>query len=137
MATSTRFSVVARNAKVDAVTALIGAGGRLKIYSGAQPSSPDAALSGQTLLADLALSATPFAPASNGVAIANAITQDSSADNTGTAAWFSVQKSDGTRIFEGSVGTSDANLILSSLAIVAGGVVSVASLTYTEFLEAD
>lgn len=137
MATSTRLSTAARNAATDAVTALIGSGGKLKIYSGAQPTNPNTALGSQVKLAELALSSTPFAAASSGTAAANAITSDSSADATGTASWFSITTSADVRVFEGSVGTSDANLILGTLSIVAGGTVAVSSLTITGILEAD
>ena len=137
MATSTRLSVAARNAAADAVTALIGASGFLDIYDGTQPTNPDTALGAQVKLAHLPLSADAFADAVNGVATANAITDDAAADATGTASWFTVTKSDGTRIWEGSVGTSAANLIVPTTSFVAGVAIGVSSLTYTQVLEAD
>ena len=107
--------------------------GSLRIYSGTPPANGDAALSGNTLLANLAFGATVFGAASNGVATANAITADSSADATGTASFFRALESDGTTVvFQGTVGTSGAELNLSSLSIVAAGNVSVSSLTYTQ-----
>lgn len=136
MATSTRLSAAARNAATDAVTATLGASGFLDIYSGTQPTNPDTAHS-ETLLAHLALSADAFGDSVAGVATANAISNDTSADNTGTASWFSLTTSGGTRKIEGSVGTATANLILATTAIVAGAIVSVTSLTYTTVLEAD
>jgi hypothetical protein len=67
------------------------------------------------------------------VATANAITSDSSADNTGTATFFRVLESDLTTVvFQGSVGTSGAELNLSSVSVIAGGPVSVSALTYTQ-----
>lgn len=137
MATSTRLAAAARNAAADAITALIGANGRLKIYDGSQPTDPDTALGAQVLLANLALSADAFADAASGVSTANAITDDSSADATGTATWFSLTTSGGTRIIDGSVGTSGANLNLNTTSIVAGAAVGVSSLTLTQLLEAD
>jgi hypothetical protein len=87
----------------------------------------------QTLLAELRWNATAFGAASSGVATANAITADTSADNTGTATWFRALKSDGTTVvFDGSVGTSGADLNLNSTAISAGATVSVTAFTYTE-----
>ncbi len=83
-------------------------------------------------LAELALSSTAFAAASAGSKTAAAITADSSADATGTATWFTLVKSDGTtRVLDGSVGTSGANLNLNSVAISAGATVSVTSLAVT------
>ena len=137
MATSTRIAATVRNAIVDAATALIGASGFLDIYDGAQPTNPDTALGAQVKLARLPLSADAFADAAAGVGTANAITDDSSADATGTAAWFAITTSGGTRLIEGSVGTSGANLNLNTVSIVAGAIVSVTSFTLTGLLEAD
>lgn len=121
-----------RNRAADAVCARAN-NGSLRIYSGTAPADANAALSGNTLLANLAMSATAFAAAASGVATANAITADSSADATGTATFFRVLESDGTTVvFQGTVGTTGAELNLSSVAIVAGGNVAVSSLTYTQ-----
>ena len=121
-----------RSRAADAVTARAN-NGRLRIYSGTVPADANAALSGNTLLADLTFGATAFGAAANGVATANAITADSSADNTGTATFFRVLESDLTTVvFQGTVGTSGAELNLSSVSIIAGGPVSVSALTYTQ-----
>ena len=116
----------------DAVTARCN-NGSLRIYSGTPPANAGAALSGNTLLANLAFGATAFGAASNGVATANAITSDTSADNTGTATFFRALESDGTTVvFQGTVGTSGAELNLNTTSIVQLGTVSVTSLTYTQ-----
>ncbi len=121
-----------RSRAADAVTARAN-NGRLRIYSGTVPADANAALSGNTLLADLTLGGTAFAAAASGVATANAITADSSADNTGTATFFRVLESDLTTVvFQGTVGTSGAELNLSSVSVIAGGPVSVSALTYTQ-----
>jgi hypothetical protein len=110
--------------------------GYLRIYSGTQPANADTALSGNTLLAELRFGATAFGSSSNGVATANATTQDSSADNTGTPTWFRALKSDGTTVvLDGTAGASGCDLNLSNLnagQIIAGGAVSVTSLTVTQ-----
>jgi hypothetical protein len=132
MALTPKLANNAASAAADAVTALLN-NGYLRIYDGSQPATADTAVSTQVLLAELRFGATAFGAASNGVSTANAITSDSSADNTGTAAWFRALKSDGTTpVFDGSVGTSGANLNLNSVAISAGAAVSVSSLTYTQ-----
>ena len=131
MAKATRHAVAARNAAANAITALIGASGFLDIYDGTQPTNPDTALGAQNLLAHLALTADAFADAVSGVSTANAITEDASANASGTATWFSLTTSAGTRILDGTVGTSDANLILVTTAIVATQPVEVTALTYT------
>jgi len=85
------------------------------------------------LLAELTFGNPAFGASVAGVATANAITGDTTADNTGTATWFRALKSDGTTvIFDGSVGTSGANLNLNSVAISAGAAVSVSSFSYTQ-----
>jgi hypothetical protein len=85
------------------------------------------------LLAELRFNATSAPAASAGVLTFNAFTADSSADATGTAAWFRALKSDGsTVVFDGSVGTSGANLNLNSVAIQSGAAVSVSAFTYTQ-----
>lgn len=120
-------------ASVNAVTALLNSG-FLQIFTGAQPAL-NGALTG-TLLASLTFSATAFpaATASAGTvtATANAITSASAAA-TGTAGYFALLKSDGTTVVAtGSVGTSGADLNLSTLSITAGQTVSCSSFLITE-----
>jgi hypothetical protein len=132
MATNPKRSNAAVNAAADAVCPLVN-NGYLRIYNGTQPATADTAISTQTLLAELRFNTTAFGAASAGVATANALTADSSADNTGTASWFRALKSDGTSaVFDGSVGTSSADLVLNSVSISAGASVSVTAFTYTE-----
>lgn len=132
MALNPKRSNAAANAACDAMAALLN-NGYLRIYSGTQPATADTALSGNTLLAELRFGATAFGSAAAGVATANAITSDSSADATGTATFFRALKSDGSSVvYDGSVGTSSADLVLGSTSIVSGAAVAVTSLTLTE-----
>lgn len=106
--------------------------GKLRIYSGAVPATADTALSGNTLLAELTMGATAFGAASSGVKSANAITEDSVADNTGTATFYRLLKSDGSTVIDqGSVGTSGAELNLNTTSIVAAAAVQVSSFSKT------
>ena len=134
MANAPSITTAARNAAADAVVDLVdvGGAGSLRIYSGTAPADANAALSGNTLLAQLTMSATAFGSASSGVATAAAITQDSSADATGTATFFRVLSGGGTVVMQGEVGTSGSDLNLNSTAISAGAAVSVSSFTYTQ-----
>ena len=118
-----------RNAMLDAITTFAGGSALLRIYDGSRPATGGAAT---TLLAELTCNAT-FAPgASGGVLTLNAITQDSSANATGTATWFRLVKSDGTtHVFDGNVGTSGSDLNLNSTSITSGSAVSVTSATIT------
>lgn len=134
MANNPKRSNAAASAAADAVVDLAD-NGYIRIYDGSQPANANTAVSGQTLLAELRFGATAFGAASNGVATANAITSDSSANATGTASWFRVLKSDGSSVlWDGSVGTSSADLVLNTVSIVIGGVVSITAMTYTESL---
>lgn len=127
-----------RSRACDAITARLN-NGYLRIYSGARPATANAALSGNTLLAELRYGATAFGAASNGVANANAMTADSSADATGTATFFRTFESDGsTVVFDGTVQTAaptgaagEAVLQLPTTSIAAGVSVSITSHSFT------
>lgn len=131
MASNIKIAVATRNALGDAIISALGNGALLDIYDGTQPAGPGTAVTSQTKLGTLT-GGSPFAPAtSSGVITANALTQDSSADATGTATWYRLKTSGGTAIIDGSVGTSNADLILNTTSIVSGGPISVSSFTYT------
>lgn len=119
-----------RNAMLDLFTDNLD-GGTLRIYDGTPPANVSAGLSGNTLLAQLALGGTAFAPASGGVATANAITADASADATGTATFFRLHDSGGTARLQGSASATGGggDLQLGTASITAGLQVSVTSLT--------
>jgi hypothetical protein len=132
MALQPRLPAATANAAMDAAIGNVANSGKLRIYDGTQPATGDTAISTQNLLAELTLNADAFPAASGGVLTANAITQDSAADATGTATWFRLLQSDGsTKIIDGSVGTSSADLVLGSTAIQVGAAVQVTSLTFT------
>ena len=123
---ATRTSLTSRNASLTAMATRLNSG-ILRIYTGSQPATPETAASG-TLLAECTLNATS-GTVTNGVFTAGAITQDSSANNSGTAGWFRVFQSDGTTVeFDGLAG---AELTMANYNIVAGGTVSITALTYT------
>jgi len=130
MANNVKVAVARRNAMIDNCLGNANSG-KLRIYDSTgtgQPATADTAVTTQQLLAELTMNATAFAAASSGSATANAITDDTSADNTGTATWFRLLKSDGTTpILDGSVGTSGCDLNLSTTSIVTGVDVSVTS----------
>jgi choline-glycine betaine transporter len=124
------YDVSIRNAMLDAITTRAGSSALLRIYDGSRPATGGTAT---TLLAELTCNAT-FAPsASSGVLTLNSITQDSSANATGTATWFRIVKSDGTTfVLDGSVGTSGSDLNLTTTSIVATQPVSITSFVITE-----
>jgi hypothetical protein len=130
MALSTQISTASRSAACDAITALIGASATVKIYTGSAPTHTSDAATG-TLLGTLTMSATPFGAASSGVATANSITSDTSADASGTAGYFRVSTSGGTVIFQGTCGTASTNMVFDNATIVAGGTIAITSMTLT------
>lgn len=117
------------NNRLDQVTAFAGSAALLRIYDGVRPAFGGTAT---TLLAEL-VCGSPFAPAATaGTLTAGAISDDASADASGTATWFRVVQSNGTTaVIDGDVGTSGADLNLSSTGIVAGGTVSITSFVIT------
>jgi len=134
MALNPKVSAARRKAMLDTITTACNSG-KLRIYSGAQPTDADTAIGAQVMLAELTMNATSFngpaAVASTSYIItANAITAAASAAATGTAAWFRIWDSLGTTpMLDGTVGTASTDLIINSTAISAGAAVSASSLT--------
>lgn len=129
------LTTAVRNARMDAITTATGNAALLRIYdaTGGAPANANAAIGSCVLLAELTCG-TPFgAGAASGALTAGAITQDSSANATGTAAFFRLYKADGTTVIaQGACGTSGAELNLNTLSIVSGGPVQVTSLVWTD-----
>jgi len=111
---------VAVNAEADAL-ALLANNGYIRIKTAAD-----------LQLAELRFGDPAFPAAAAGVLTANAITPDAEADNTGVATKYEAYQSDGTtKLWTGTVGTADADLILNSVEIQAGAEVSITSLEHT------
>lgn len=120
-----------RNNMLDEITTRAGTSALLRIYDGTRPATGGTAT---TLLAELTCNATAFAAAaSGGVLTLNAITDDTSANATGTATWFRIVQSNGTtHVLDGNVGTSGSDLNLNTTSITSGDNVAVSSFTITE-----
>lgn len=131
MANNLKLSNAAVNAEADALSVLLD-NGYLRIYDGTQAATADTAIGAQVLLAELRFNSDSAPSATAGVLDFNAIVQDSSANNSGTASWFRALKSDGTSVmFDGTVGTSGCDMTIATTAIVAGAIVGVTSFTFT------
>ena len=132
MASDVRFSTAALNAFLDTINTTLGTSAKLRFYSGTKPANADTALSGNTVLAELALS-TPneFGAAASRVITAAAITTDASADATGTATFASLLTSANVRVVDLTVGEAadSADITVNSKSFVAGASVAVTSLT--------
>lgn len=139
MALNPFFSDTYTKASLDAGNALANAG-KLRVYSGAQPTDANTALGAQTMLGEFTMNATAFgasvasgtAPTRSAVATANAISNIVAAA-TGTAAFFRLLKSDGTTVlFDGTVGTSGCDLNLTDITLTIGETMSVSSFTVSQ-----
>lgn len=106
-----------------------GAGaGKVRIYNGSRPATGGTVT---TLLAELTLS-DPCGTVSNGVLTFSAITQDASADQTGTATWARIVDSDNNFVMDMNVATSGAELNFATVSFVAGAVIQITSFAITE-----
>lgn len=125
------FPTAVRNTVLDAITTYAGGSCLLKIFSGTRPATGGTET---TKLAQLTCNAT-FAPAaSSGVLTLNSISSDTSADATGTASWFRINRSDGTTVvMDGAVTATGGggDMTLDDVNIVLGGTVAVTSATIT------
>ena len=115
------------------------AGATIQGRTGAQPADPDTVVSGTNLFT-LTCSATAFGAAADaapgGIKTANAITDDTSADATGTLGYMRASSSNAADTplddhIDGEAGTSGADWNFNTLAIVAAATVSATSWTTT------
>lgn len=127
-------TAVKNSALTDIKTAIdAGAGaGTIKFYTAPMPTLPSDAITTQTLLGTLTFS-DPCGTVSAGTFTAAAITQDASADATGTAAWARVADSTGATVADvdvtniGGGGTAQLNTVN----VVLGGPILISSFTIT------
>lgn len=100
------------------------AGGTIKIYTGTQPTLASDAVNPvtQKLLGTLTF-ADPCGTVATGALTMSAITQDSSADDTGTATWARIADSAGNTVMDVNVSVTGGGgaLQLNTTSIVAGG----------------
>jgi len=85
-----------------------------------------------TLLFECNFSNPAFGNAAAGVATANAISDDTSANNSGTAAVGRLRDRDNATVAEFTIGTAGADLILNTTSITAGDRVGISSATVTQ-----
>lgn len=112
---------------VTAIDAGSGAG-TIKIYSGTIPTDAATAITSQVLLGTLTFS-DPCGTIANNALTMDAITQDSSADATGTAAWARIADSAGVTVMDINVTTTGGGgaLTLNTTNIVIGGPILITS----------
>ena len=126
MASNLKYSNGTRNAQQNGLITYAGSGALINIYSGSQPANANTAISGQTLLVTLTVSGS-FGTDSNGTITLSTVT-NGTAVATGTASFFRITQSNGsTVVMDGSVATSDADLVLNNTSIATGQVVSISA----------
>src|SRR5437868_2451913 len=86
-----------RNAILQDIIDEAGANAILEFRSGSKPANAAASRTG-TVLASMALGATPFGTPSGGAVSKNGTWQDASADATGTLGYWTLYKSNGTTV---------------------------------------
>lgn len=127
-------STTVRNAKLDAVETTVGTGPILTIRTGAQPANCGAANSG-TVLATITCPSDWAAAASGGVKAKSGTWQDTSADNSGTAAHWRLHDSTATTCHLQGTCTATGgggDMELDSTSITAGQTVTVTTFTLNE-----
>lgn len=138
MALNTKISNAVAIAMCDACVDLIDSHatnpGYVEIRSGTQPASVDATAGG-TVLASITYNDPAFggasdaAPGGQAAADTSPTLQDTSANASGTAAWFRVYSAEPTARIDGEVGTSGADMNLDNTSINVGQTVTLTSHT--------
>lgn len=125
------FAVTLRNNMLAQITTALDAGAGaalIRIYDGVRPATGGTAT---TLLAELTCTDPSAAAPASGVLTFSAITQDASANATGTATWFRMVDSAAVFVMDGNVAVSGSDLNLTTTSIVATQPVSITSATIT------
>lgn len=109
-----------------------GAAGQILIYTGTKPASPDIAPTSCTLLGTLTLS-YPCGVVGTRALTFSKVTEDDSADASGTAAWARIQTSAGVAVIDvdASLTSGTAFLKMNTLSIVQTGPIRITSMMMT------
>jgi len=126
MPSNLKYSNGTRNAQQNGLITYAGSNALINIYAGSQPANANTAISGQTLLVTLTVTGS-FGTDSNGTITLSSVA-NGTAVATNTATFFRITKSDATTVvMDGSVGISDADLVLNNTSIATGQVVSISA----------
>lgn len=126
-----QYSTTVRNAQLDALETAVGTSAVLKIRTGSAPANCGTADSG-TVLATFSLPSDWMAAASSGSKAKSGTWEDTSADNTGTAAHWRLYASDGTTCHaQGTITATGGggDMTLDNTSIASGQTVTVTSFT--------
>lgn len=128
-----RLPTAVRNSACDAIVDALDAGlaaATIEVRTGSQPATADTAATG-TVLATFTLADPAFGTAAAGVATLLSVPRSTTGSAAGTAGWFRAKDSNGATVFDGSVGTSGADMNLNTLTISVGVAVDLTSGTVT------
>lgn len=105
--------------------------GRILIYTGSQPATPATTATG-TLLVTVPFNNPAFGSPSAGVAtMITSPPVSATVVTSGTAGWFRVIDRSGAAVFDGSISTSGADMNFDNNVFVAGGIVTINSISIT------
>lgn len=130
------FSAPTAHAMLDVITARADAGSgaaKIRIFSGTMPVNADTALAGNTLLAELTCTDPCASPSASKTLTLSPITQDSSADASGTATFFRLVDSTNLVIVQGDVTATGGGgaLEMNTTSIIAGGPVQITAASFS------
>lgn len=129
-----QFSTPIRNARLDAISAVVGTAPHLIIYSGTQPASCSEAPTG-TVLATLALPSAWMLDAASGSKGKTGTWTDLSADASGAAGYFRIYDTlESVCGMQGSVTAigGGGDMTIDNVNIVAGQTVTISSFVITD-----
>lgn len=132
------ISTQARNDAGNAIVDLIDQGssnpnGYLEVRSGTKPANPQTGVGATVLLATMNFSLPAFGSFSNGVSLANTISDDNNVNDTGVATWFRIYNRDNVAIIDGDITVTGGggDIEFDNVNFITGGVVVITSLTGT------
>lgn len=126
-----RFVTAVKNSALTTIKDAVDAGssgGTIKFYTGTMPASPADAITSQVLLGTLTCS-DPCGSVSAGTLTMSTITQDPSADATGTATWARIADSSGATVCDVDITVTGAGgtIQMNTTSIVALGPILMSS----------
>jgi hypothetical protein len=135
MATNPMIAMSSAESMLNTLCALFNSGS-IKIYTGSPPADLEDSATGTLLSSGCTFSATAFGNATDGgsgsaTASANSIAADTNCAASGTAGYFRACNSGATALLQGTVGTSSADMILSSTSVTASGTLTITAFTVT------
>lgn len=129
MSLNPKLSSARRTAALDTALDVLN-GGNVLVLDGTQATDADTAIGSQVTLVQIGMNATAWAAASSASKSANAFTS-ATISASGTTTWYRMRTSGSTAVWDGSCGTSSANLVWNSVALSSGASAQINSFTAT------